>query len=68
MKFDVEKLKAIGVKHGIEICEEVSLELLFPALEQAVKESATPVDDMVLAALEVPLKAAFMAMLAKLKV
>ena len=67
MKVDVEKLKAIGVKHGLQIAEEIAVELVFPALEEAVKASATPIDDAVLALLEEPLKKALTDLLAKAK-
>lgn len=39
---------------GLEIVEVA----VFPALQKVVKDSATPIDDVVLAALEAPLKKA----------
>lgn len=67
MILDVEKLKDIAIKHGVGMAEELVVELAFPALEQVVKESSSPIDDVVLAALEEPLKKALLDALAKLK-
>jgi hypothetical protein len=50
----VEIVKKHGKAMAIELVEAVAV----PALEIAVKESATPIDDVVLAALKEPLKAA----------
>ena len=50
--------------------KEAALELveaaLIPALEEAVAKSATPIDDVVLAALKEPLKQALKDLIAKL--
>jgi hypothetical protein len=58
------KLQAIAIKYGKEMVSEMLVEVAFPALEQVVKDSATPIDDVVLAALEAPLKAKILEMLA----
>jgi hypothetical protein len=67
MILDVEKLKDIAVKHGVNLAEELVVELAFPALQQVVKESSSPIDDVILSALEEPLKKALLDALAKLK-
>jgi hypothetical protein len=67
MILDVEKLKDIAVKHGVSLAEELVVELAFPALQQVVKESSSPIDDVILSALEAPLKKALLDALAKLK-
>jgi hypothetical protein len=67
MILDVEKLKDIAVKHGVGLAEELIVELAFPALQQVVKESSSPIDDVILSALEEPLKKALLDALAKLK-
>ena len=61
-----QELAAIAIKHGkamaIEMVEQVAIE----ALEKAVKDSATPIDDMVVAALKEPLKKALLDLLGKI--
>lgn len=44
-------------KHVKAMASELVSVVAFPALEKVVKESATPIDDVLLAALEAPLKA-----------
>jgi hypothetical protein len=47
-------------KHGKAMAAELIEAVAVPALEEAVKSSATPIDDVVLAALKEPLKAALL--------
>lgn len=54
----VEDVKPILVSHAKDMVKEVLAVAVFPALAKAVKESASPIDDVVLAALEIPLKKA----------
>lgn len=44
-------------KHGKAMAAELVSVVAFPALAKVVKDSATPIDDVLLAALEAPLKA-----------
>lgn len=67
MKVDVEKLKAIAVKHGVPALEEILIELAFPLLEQAVAESENKLDDAILPVAEPLLKSAVYTLLGKLK-
>ncbi len=46
----------LAKKHGVAFAEELLTQAAFPLIEQAVKESATPIDDVILAALEPKLK------------
>lgn len=50
--------------------KEAAVELVtvavFPALQKVVKESATPIDDVLLAALEAPLKAELLKLIEKI--
>ncbi len=62
-----QKLKDLAVKHGVAFASEAIVEVAFPALKLAVEKSETKVDDVVLAALEAPLKAAIVELMAKLK-
>lgn len=43
-------------KHAMEAAKELVLLFAFPALEAAVKKSASPIDDILLAALKQPLQ------------
>ena len=61
----VKKLEVMAIKHGKEFAKEALVECVFPALKEAAKASASPIDDVVLAALEEPLKAAVLALLEK---
>jgi len=54
-----EDAKVIVLKHAKAMALELGAAALFPALEQAVKVSKSPIDDIVLAALEQPLKDAY---------
>ena len=56
----------IAKKHGKAMAVELIQAAIFPALEEAVKKSPTPIDDVVLAALEEPLKKAMMDLVAGL--
>lgn len=58
----LEVLKKNGKNTATELVEIC----LFPALEKVVKESATPFDDVVLAALKEPLKAALLDLIGKI--
>lgn len=58
------KLKAIG--HGKQLLSEVLIDALPQVLEVAAKKSATPIDDMVIAALKEPMKQALKDIIAKL--
>lgn len=56
----MEDLKAQAVeilkKHGKAMALELVEALLIPALEEAAKKSATPIDDVIVVALKEPLK------------
>lgn len=45
-------------KHGKAMALEIVAEAAIPALEKAVQQSASPIDDVVVAALKEPLKKA----------
>ena len=49
-----------------EAAAELVSVAVFPALEKVVKESATPIDDVVLAALKEPLKAELLKLIEKI--
>jgi len=51
------QMVAIVKKHGVAMALELIEVAAIPALEAAAKKSATPIDDMLLAALKEPLKA-----------
>ena len=53
-------------KHGKAMALELVAAAAIPALEAAVKKSATPVDDLVVAALKEPLKNALIDILEKI--
>lgn len=53
-------------KHGKAMALELVEAAAIPALELAVKESATPVDDVVVAALKEPLKKALKDLIEKI--
>lgn len=59
------KLEVAALKHGKAFLAEAMVECAFPALEKAVLDSESKIDDVVLATLEAPLKAALLDMLAK---
>jgi len=52
------KGKMISLKHAEMLVKEMLVEVAFPMLKLAVEKSATKIDDMVLGALEEPMKAA----------
>lgn len=60
------KLAEIAVKHGKAFVNEALVEVAFPALQEAVKVSSSPIDDVVLAALEEPLKKAILDLINKI--
>lgn len=60
-----EKALEVVKKHGKAMALELVSELAVPALEEAAKKSATPIDDMVVAALKEPLKKALVDLLSK---
>lgn len=60
------ELQEIVKKHVKALLVELVVEAAFPALEKVVKESATPIDDVVLAALEAPLKAELLKQIEKI--
>lgn len=67
MKIDLEKVKVIALKHGVPALEEILLEFAFPLLEEAVQQSETKIDDVVLEALEPLLKEAALKLVEKVK-
>lgn len=54
------KLAEIAKKHAKAMAVELIEEVAVQALEEAVKKSATPMDDVVVAALKEPLKKALL--------
>lgn len=62
---DAQKAKEIVLKHGKAMGEELLVEVAFPALKQVVADTKSPIDDVVLMALEEPLKKAILDLLAK---
>lgn len=60
------ELKEIVVKHGVALATELVEAIAIPALEEAVKKTSTPIDDIAVAALKEPLKASLLGALAKL--
>lgn len=52
----VEKYKAEAIKLAKQMALEMVEVAAIPALEDAAKKSATPVDDLIVAALKEPLK------------
>jgi len=61
-----EKLAELGKKHGKAFLGETLEEVAFPALKLAVEKSESKIDDVVLAALEVPLKEALKELISKI--
>lgn len=53
-----EEILAIVVKHGKAMALELVEQVAIQALEEAVKKSETPIDDVIVAALKEPLKQA----------
>ena len=62
----VKELGEIAKKHGKAMAIEMVDEILFIALDDVVAKSATPIDDVVLAALKEPLKKALKGALEKI--
>jgi hypothetical protein len=60
-----DQLVEIAKKHGVALAKDLALVIAFPALKAAVAKSETKIDDVVLAALEAPLKEALEELLAK---
>lgn len=60
-----QALKDAALKHGKALAKEVIEAILFEAIEEAVKNTSTPFDDMAVAALKEPLKQALLAALDK---
>lgn len=48
----VLKAQEIAMKHGKAMAKEMVLEVVLPAIEEAVALSPSPIDDMVVAALK----------------
>lgn len=61
-----EQALAIVVKKAKEAAVELITVAVIPALEKVVKDSATPIDDVVLAALKEPLKAELLKLVEKI--
>jgi len=61
-----EIAKAIVLKHGKEMALELVAQAAIPALEEAVKKTTTPIDDLVVAALKEPLKQALIDLIGKI--
>jgi hypothetical protein len=61
-----EQALEIVVKKAKEAAVELINAAVFPALQKVVKESETPIDDVVLAALEAPLKAELLKLIEKI--
>jgi hypothetical protein len=59
-------LKEILMKHAKAMAIEMLEAAAIPALEQAVKNTPTPIDDLAVAALKEPLKKALMDLVGKL--
>lgn len=53
-----QKIGELAMKHVKEMALEIVDQVLIVALEEAVVKSATPLDDLAIAALKEPLKAA----------
>jgi len=60
------QLGEIAKKHGKAMAVEMVDQVLFIALDEVVAKSATPIDDVVLAALKEPLKKALIEALQKI--
>jgi len=66
----MNELGQVAVEILKKKAKEAAVELVsvavFPALQKVVKESATPIDDVVFAALEAPLKAELLKLVEKI--
>lgn len=66
MEMDLgHQMSAIAIKHGKAMAVEMVESVLVQALEAAAKQSASPIDDIVVAALKEPLKKAMLDLIAK---
>lgn len=63
----VDDAKKKIVAKGVEVIEEILIDALPQILEAAAKKSATPIDDLLVAALKEPAKNALKDYLAKIK-
>jgi len=61
----VLKVKEIAVKHAKDLSKEIINEVLFAAIDEAVKKTATPIDDVIVAALKEPMKQALLDLIEK---
>lgn len=61
-----EQLLEVTKKHAKALALEIVEVVAFPALEKAVKDTETPIDDVVLASLEAPFKAQIKALIEKI--
>lgn len=61
----IEVMKEIIARKGKEAAIELVSAAAIPALEQAAKMTANPIDDMVIAALKEPLKQALIDLISK---
>lgn len=64
----VVKAKGIALKNAEQLAKELVADVAFPALKMAVEKSENKIDDVVLAALEAPLKAAVLELVEKIYV
>lgn len=53
---ELSQIKEIVLGHAKQSAKEIILSVAYPALEKVVKESSTPIDDLVLAAMGEKLK------------
>ena len=58
--------KELALKHGKALAADLINLVVFEALDEAAKKSATPYDDIALAALKQPLKEALLAAIEKI--
>lgn len=63
----VAAAKEIVIKHAKQMALELVEAALIPALEAAVEKSATPIDNVVLAALKQPLKDGLVELISQVK-
>lgn len=64
----VKKAEGIAKKAAELALKELGVEVVFPALKLAVEKSPSKIDDIVLASLEAPLKAAYLELVDKIYV
>lgn len=63
---EIAQIKEILVGHAKESAKEIVLSVAYPALEKVVRESSTPIDDMVLAAMGEKLKEELLKLIEKI--